>query len=437
MSTTAVGSAGAVQRRTSRAAREALRKNAQRAQTLQGIERSVETFRALSEASPVPIVVHRDDVVLWSNSAFARLLGEGAAGAPFGGSVAAWLETGDDDPARGPAEGTTEEVLSALVRTRRGAVVPVEVRRYRILFGGGEATLSVLRDLAAKEQAARARAQHERLASLGRLAANLGHEINNPLSYVVSNLGYLRAQLADLGARAAAAGADPLARSLAEGIEEARSAAADALEGAERVAAIVRDVRVLSRIESRTLASVRVPGVVDSALRIVRGKLAEAAQVSVDVEETPSVEANDTALLQVFVNLLVNAADACAELPSERHEVSVRCFTDAEGRAVVEIRDTGPGISDEIREHLFEPFFTTKPSGSGFGLAISFAIVESFGGTLTLESGDPRGAVARVALPPAARTGGATKVRRESSPRRSRPAARAAARPAARTRSPR
>ncbi|MCC6642291.1 MAG: hypothetical protein IT386_14115 [Deltaproteobacteria bacterium] len=421
-----------MRRGRARTPREAL---GELARTQQEIERSVETFRTLAEASATPTVVHRDDLVLWFNTAFSRLLGSDASEDPRAGRVSSWLETVEGDPSGAPSESATDEPVSALLRTRRGAVVPVEVRRYRILFGGAEATLSMLCDLAAREQSARARAQHERLASLGRLAANLGHEINNPLSYVVSNLGYLRSHLADLRVRAEAAGGDPLAKGLAEGIDEALSAAADALEGAERVAAIVRDVRVLSRIESRALTSVRIPGVIDSAVRIVRGKLAEVAHVSIDVDDVPSVEANDTALLQVFVNLLVNAADACSEAPGSQHEVRVRGFTDADGRAVVEIRDTGPGISDQIREHLFEPFFTTKASGSGFGLAISFAIVEGFGGMLTLESGGSRGAIARVVLPAAVRSPAGQRSRRGSSARRVRIGGRAAPGPAPRARS--
>jgi signal transduction histidine kinase len=282
------------------------------------------------------------------------------------------------------------------------------VRSYRVVFDGVDVTLSLLQDLAAREKKARARAQRERLAALGRLAANLGHEINNPLSYVVSNLSFLGHQLGGLSERVAAAAAEAAQTlrladqaALAAELEEARSAAADALEGAERVAAIVRDIRVLSRNEGRELNVVRIPDVIQSALRIARGKLAEVAHVSLDLKDVPMVRANDTALLQVFVNLLVNAADACSELAAERHEVDVACFSDVEGRAVVEVRDSGPGISKEVRDHLFEPFFTTKPAGSGFGLAISFAIVESLGGNLALESRGPRGAVARIVLPPA------------------------------------
>jgi signal transduction histidine kinase len=387
----------------------------------------VASFRALADAAPDPIVVHRGDTLLWANRAFAQLLGVESLEAAQVGTLSSWLDLVEPvEDGAGAATGI--EPRAAVVRTRRGTVVPVELRRSRMRFAGADVTLSLVRDLAVREQYAHARAQHERLASLGRLAANLGHEINNPLSYVIANLGYLGSQLVDLGARVAS---DAGAEAIVGELEEARQAAADALEGAERVAAIVRDVRVLSRIESRELTSLRIPDVLQAALRIARGKLAEVAQVNVALEDVPCVRANDTALLQVFVNLLVNAADACSELPSERHEVRVGCFTDSEGRAVVEIRDTGPGLSDDIRAHLFEPFFTTKPAGSGFGLAISFAIVESLAGTLTLETDGLRGAVARVALPPAAIVMG----RRGSSPRRLRPSGTGARDRAARARS--
>ncbi len=246
----------------------------------------------------------------------------------------------------------------------------------------------------------RERTRRERLVFLGRLAASLGHEIGNPLSYVVTNLGYLRERLGELGERAAVESAAELAADVAE----ARSAAADALEGAERVTAIVRDVRTLSRGESREVGAVRLHDVLESALRIVRGRLVDVAQLALTLEDVPLVRASDTALLQVFVNLLANAADACAEMPGQRHEVSVRSFTGADGRVVVEIRDTGPGLSRAVLSRVFEPFFTTKTSGSGLGLAISAAIMESFGGSLTLDAAGACGALARVVLSPARAT---------------------------------
>lgn len=356
-----------------------------------------EAFTTLCENVPECILVHRDDVVLYANRAFADLLGAGSLEEARSGRVSAFLEpvaTGSESDAPG-------EPVGAVLRSLRGAVIPVEATTWRVVYHGAEASLSLLRDLAAREQEARARAQNERLASLGRLAANLGHEINNPLSYVVSNLGYLRSLLAALEERVAAGDGEALSEALPGELEEARNAASDALEGAERVAAIVRDVRALSRIEGRELASISVGGVLQSALRIARGKITEVADLRFEDGSLPAVRGNETALLQVFVNLLVNAADACAELPSERHEVSVICATDEEGRAVIEVRDTGPGIPEALRTRLFEPFFTTKPTGNGFGLAISYAIIESFGGTLTLSSHGLRGALARVVLPPA------------------------------------
>jgi len=387
------------------------------------VQRSAESFRTLAEAARDPIVVHRGDAMIWGNRAFARLLAAESHEAAQVESVSSWLSPDGGVDAENPAADVPGQPMSAVVRRRGGVAVPVEVRRYRILFDGAEATLSLVHDLAAREQRARARAQHERLASLGRLAANLGHEINNPLSYVVSNLSYLGSLLNELGARAVS---DPSLAAVCADVQEACSAAGDALEGAERVAAIVRDVRVLSRIESRELRPLRVPDVLQSAVRIARGKLAEVAQVSLALDDVPAVHSNDTALLQVFVNLLVNAADACAERPSPHHHVSVACFSDADGRVVIEIRDTGPGISEQIRRHLFEPFFTTKPAGSGFGLAISYAIVESLNGKLTLESDAPHGAIARVVLPPAPQAGAGLRSRRGSSPWPSHPSGKGA-----------
>jgi signal transduction histidine kinase len=110
---------------------------------------------------------------------------------------------------------------------------------------------------------------------------------------------------------------------------------------------------------------------------------------------------------QVFVNLLLNAADAIAEGQPSQNEISIATSVDPAGRVVVEVRDSGIGISPELHNRIFDPFFTNKPvgRGTGLGLAICHHIITDLGGTISVESAPERGSVFLVTLPPAAVAG--------------------------------
>ncbi|MEO7096664.1 MAG: ATP-binding protein, partial [Polyangiales bacterium] len=114
------------------------------------------------------------------------------------------------------------------------------------------------------------------------------------------------------------------------------------------------------------------------------------------------VEGDDGKLVQVFTNLLMNAAQAIGDGAADANEIHIRTFTNAVGQAVIEIRDSGPGIAAEILPKVFDPFFTTKPvgAGSGLGLAICHSIITSLGGHIVVESAGGKGALFRVTLPP-------------------------------------
>src|SRR5207245_1481083 len=233
------------------------------------------------------------------------------------------------------------------------------------------------RNLAEQRQAERALRLSERMASLGTLAAGVAHEINTPLTYVVTNL----ALIAERSAGRVGQGRD----------------------GAERVRRIVRDLKTFSRPDEDVVAPVDVWRVIESSVNLASTAIQQRACLRTDLSPVPAVLANETRLGQVFVNLLVNAAQAIAEGAAARNEVRVVSRTDDAGRAVVEVHDTGSGIPPEIMGRLFDPFFTTKPvgEGTGLGLSICHGIVASLGGELTVESEVGRGSTFRVTLPPA------------------------------------
>jgi PAS domain S-box-containing protein len=239
--------------------------------------------------------------------------------------------------------------------------------------------------------------QTDRLASMGTLAAGVAHEINNPLAYVVASHAFMGEALARLRERVA----DPALGELAEVLGDAR-------EGAERVRQIVRDLRTFSRVDEARTGPVDLHRVLESSLGIAHNELRHRARVVKEYGRTPAVVANEAKLGQVFLNLLINAAQAIEAGKVEENEIRISTSTDERGRARVEISDTGPGIPPELRDRIFEPFFSTKRIGEGTGLGLSICrnIVQAAGGEITVEPGRGRGATLRVVLPaapPAAR----------------------------------
>jgi signal transduction histidine kinase len=232
-------------------------------------------------------------------------------------------------------------------------------------------------------------AETERLAALGTLAAGVAHEINNPLTYVTSNIAYAARVF---GKRDAASRADET--------DEALAALADAEDGCRRIRAIVRDLQLFSRSSSDDRAEVDVRRVLDSAVNIAMHEIRPRARLVKDYGDVPNVMGNEGRLGQLFSNLVLNAAQAIREGDSANNEI--RLVTRAiDGWVVVEVHDTGIGIPEAIRGRIFDPFFTTKPVGvgTGLGLSIAYKIVSAMGGEISVESEVGKSTVFRVRLP--------------------------------------
>jgi signal transduction histidine kinase len=245
------------------------------------------------------------------------------------------------------------------------------------------------RDLTERKRLEAQLVMADRLASVGRLAATVGHEINNPLAFVLTNLEIALEQIG-VGMPVTVA----RAAEIAEMLREAR-------EGADRVRHIVRDLKVFSRGDSEERNAVDPRRVIDSCANMAKGEIRHRARLVKRYGETPRVLANEARLGQVLLNLLVNAAHAIPEDAAGEATITVTTRTDAAGRVVIEVRDTGSGIPDDVKKHIFEPFFTTKAGGSGLGLSICHSIVTGMGGEITVESEVGHGTTFRVALPAA------------------------------------
>ena len=229
-----------------------------------------------------------------------------------------------------------------------------------------------------------------RLASLGRLTASVAHEINNPLFYATGALSFLRESLAAHWHRLP----EPMA-------EEWRDALDDAGDGLARVSTIARDLQQLARPTRGRRRRVDVRRAVELALEVAANTVERTARIVRSFEPAPDVLADEGRLGQVFLNLLVNAGQACAEASARNHVVEVATGTDAAGWAIVEVRDTGVGMAPDVVPRLFDPFYTTKSGedGMGLGLALSRDIVRGYGGHIEVESVIGAGSRFRVRLP--------------------------------------
>jgi len=223
----------------------------------------------------------------------------------------------------------------------------------------------------------------ERLASMGTLAASVGHEINNPLSFVIGNLDVIASLV-----------------SRDEGTERLRQCIADAREGADRVRHIVRGLLTFARGDDAAVGPVDVHAVLDRSVELAQNEIRHRARLVKDYAAKGRAGGNAVQLAQVFVNLLVNAAQAIKEGHAAENEIRVRTKDDGDA-LIVSVEDTGIGIPAEARAHVFEPFFTTKPigSGTGLGLSVCMGIVRRFGGSIDVESEPGMGSTFRVRLP--------------------------------------
>ena len=255
------------------------------------------------------------------------------------------------------------------------------------------------------------RAETERMASLGTLAVGVAHEINNPLSYVLGSL--------DLGLRELHGLQQLLQGHPHEELEHVSGAVAaldSAREGAERVRNIVRDLMGFSRATPGDGDAVDVEAVLDATIRVAWNEVRHRARLIKRYAGISRVVGDEARLGQVFLNLIMNAAQAIDGDPSV-NEIAVS--TSAEhGCGVIEISDTGVGIREQDLPHIFDPFFTTKAAGTGtgLGLAICRGIMTTLGGQISVSSEPGRGSTFKVILPFAAEESASQRVVAEADP---------------------
>jgi signal transduction histidine kinase/nitroreductase len=242
--------------------------------------------------------------------------------------------------------------------------------------------------------------QQAKMASLGQLVAGVAHEINTPLGAVVSNNDLFLRCFARLRVRATELGldADPIVRRDLQAVEELSEVTRTACE---RITDIVRELRTFARLDEADRKAVDLHEGIESTLLLINHILKGRIDVRRDYGTLPAVECHPNQLNQVFMNLLVNAAQAI----SGEGRITVRTRHDAAaGRVTVAVSDSGHGIKPDHLSRIFDPGFTTKGAGvgTGLGLSICYQIVEAHGGEITVASEAGKGTTFTVALPVAA-----------------------------------
>jgi two-component system, cell cycle sensor histidine kinase and response regulator CckA len=268
-------------------------------------------------------------------------------------------------------------------------------------FRSERAIVLLCRDITERKQLQGHLMLSDRLASLGTLAAGVAHEINNPLLYVSMNLEYVTSELQRIAGQLTDGDANKTAEMVPQ-IEALDRPLHEARDGAQRVKDIVRDLRSFSTGGGgERVWPVDVCAIIESALRMARNEIKYRAEVIRQYGETPLVEANESRMGQVFLNLLINAAQAIPEGNASNNEIRISTATDRTGRAVVQIQDSGVGIPPEVLPRVFDPFFTTKSpgKGTGLGLAIVHRIVTALKGEIYIESQVGSGTTVRLILP--------------------------------------
>jgi two-component system cell cycle sensor histidine kinase/response regulator CckA len=344
------------------------------------------SLRQVIDKSPYGIVVRRNQRWIYVNHAWARFLGYenpedllGKRGLDF--LPAEELERYNSGQLeKGPGDVPVGQVR---FQRRNREIILLEIApAQEILFEGELAHLIVAQDITARKKMEAQLLLSDRMASLGLLAAGIAHEINNPLAGILGNLEFAETVLSD-----------PV---------ELQAVIQDAKECANRVRHIIRGMKTFSRPDEQSLTQVDVQQALESAIKLVQNEVRHRARLVKVFQPVPYVLANEARIGQVFLNLLVNAAQAIPEGNTSLNTITIYTYANPQGEVVIEIKDTGVGIAEENLAKIFDPFFTTKALGvgTGLGLSICHGIITSLKGRIEAESTLGSGCLFRITLPP-------------------------------------
>ncbi|MCK5146048.1 VCBS repeat-containing protein [bacterium] len=236
--------------------------------------------------------------------------------------------------------------------------------------------------------------QREKMASLGQLVAGIAHELNNPVGFIYANIRQLKTYLKPIQQAAAIAVESTVELNYI--LPDLESLIEDTVRGSIAVKALVENLRTFSHLDQAEMTETNVHEGIETSLIIASPQLKDRISIIKDYQAVGRLEAHPGQLNQVFLNLIINAAQAIDG------EGSITLRTrDESDMLIIEVEDTGPGIPEAVRDKIFDPFFSTKEigQGMGMGLSISYAIIEKHGGSISVDSEPGRGSVFRINLP--------------------------------------
>jgi PAS domain S-box-containing protein len=369
-----------------------------------------EREQALGVVGASIFYVSRDGLLTGVSSSWETLTGY-TVDETLGRPLDSFVQGDLDDPIGAVLAGTDSDSVRRFDRTLRnsdGAAIPVELALASVgRPGAPHQVLGVLTDLRERHRRELEARHDQKLESLGRLSAGIAHEINTPIQFVGDNtrflasaydemLGLLAVYRECLEISAGEISWDERVRRAEEAERDADieyltvevpAAAAQSLEGIERVASLVRAMKAFSYKDSSDRSYADLNEALQTTLTVARNEVKYVADVVFDLGDLPEVLCHVGDLNQVFLNLVVNAADALAE-NGVRGEIRIGTRTEG-AMAVISVADNGPGIPEDLQRVIFEPFFTTKGvgKGTGQGLALARAVVaDKHGGTIEVHS---------------------------------------------------
>ena len=360
-----------------------------RKEAIAAIEESEARFRRVIEAAPEAVWILDDYRVLYVNPATVALFGYDDASELVDADPRRFLHPDDVPIIEQRRQATVLErrrlpPQEYRVRRRDGSIVVVEVSSIPIEYEGRHAVLSFARDVSERKRIELRLLQADRLAALGLLAGGMAHAINNPLTYVLLDLDHVARRLPALTT-------DP-----AE-VEDVVARLREAYQGAERIAGVVRRMRAFSRVDERTRSAVDVRRVLDAAVEMVGHEIRHRGRLVTAYEEVPPVDVSEAHLEQVFLHLLVHAAQSLPE--EERSEVRLEVKRSYDARVMVSLTVTGRAMDSATLARVFDPFYVRDDERSAVGLPFCRAVVTSLGGEIVAESDAHAGTTFRVLLP--------------------------------------
>jgi PAS domain S-box-containing protein len=397
-----------------------------RRRTEEALRQSEASLRSVLHATPDGIIVHSEGRYVFVNPAAVAQLGLAPGTDLIGKEIYDQVKAEELPGVRERIEemmrtGQPAPVRDVHFRRADGEYLVGEVASIPAIFDGRPAIISIIRDVGEQRRIQSQLFLADRLATVGTLAVGVAHEINNPLSWVMGNLGLLADEFDNQVRMREQPGHDPVA--VAASRARVRELLGRAQEGTERVRRIVQDLGRFARPDDDEHQAVDIHALLDSTIEIADVQIRHRARLTRDYRATAFVRGSEARLGQVFLNLLVNAGQAIEPGAPRQNRVTVETRDHDPGRIEIVISDTGCGMTEAVRQRIFEPFYTTKPAGegTGIGLAISHNIVTSFGGQIVVESEVGQGTTFRVLLhriedDAPSRPGGA--VREESEPNR-------------------